>query len=77
MTGLMSVVFTEFVDQKSQLTCWPFYSFIYDKISLVAKYHDYLKAVKFFSRNVDLALTKSLLTLSRISLCLRQLACLL
>lgn len=42
MTGLMSVVFTEFVDQKSQLTCWPFYSFIYDKISLVAKYHDYL-----------------------------------
>ncbi len=22
MTGLMSVVFTEFVDQKSQLTCW-------------------------------------------------------
>lgn len=33
MTGLMSVVFTEFVDQKSQLTCWPFYSFIYDIIS--------------------------------------------
>lgn len=42
MTGLMSVVFTEFVDQKGQLTCWPFYSFIYNKISLVAKYHDYL-----------------------------------
>ncbi len=76
MTGLMSVVFTEFVDQKGQLTCWPFYSFIYDKISLVAKYHDYLSC-KCFSRNVDLALTKSLLTLSRISLCLRQLACLL
>ncbi len=22
MTGLMSMVFTEFVDQKGQLTCW-------------------------------------------------------